>query len=159
MSGSTVQCFFNHAATTPSQARQWASRIVGDEWGFTQEVAYEVSLVVSELVTNAVEHVPRVVRGCARGIMVELEAGRAWLRVEVHDADGKRRPEARTPNAEAEGGRGLLLVAGLARRWGVEQRQPFGKVIWAELPTSGTASEAELPITPMPAEGNPSPWR
>jgi hypothetical protein len=122
---------------------------VGEKWGFPEEVGYDVALVVSELVTNAVEHVPRVTRGCARGIVIGLEAGRGWLRVEVHDS-GEKQPRTPAPDREAEDGRGLLLVAGLAQRWGVEQRRPFGKVVWAELPVPGVVPDSDLPVPPGP---------
>jgi hypothetical protein len=36
------------------------------------------------------------------------------------------------PGEEDEGGRGLVLVAGLAARWDVEAL-PVGKRVWAEL--------------------------
>ncbi|MFD7838328.1 ATP-binding protein [Streptomyces sp. NPDC059761] len=39
-------------------------------------------------------------------------------------------------DAGAEGGRGLLLVASLAERWGVGPRRP-GKVVWCELAVTG----------------------
>ncbi|RPK90720.1 hypothetical protein EES46_12270 [Streptomyces sp. ADI98-10] len=35
------------------------------------------------------------------------------------------------PGADGEGGRGLLLVAALADKWGVAERNP-GKVVWCE---------------------------
>ncbi|MFI5617498.1 ATP-binding protein [Streptomyces sp. NPDC051567] len=47
---------------------------------------------------------------------------------------GRRLPgPARPPGGAglAEGGRGLLIVAGLADAWGVLERRP-GKVVWAE---------------------------
>ncbi|MER7400491.1 ATP-binding protein [Streptomyces sp. NPDC000151] len=54
------------------------------------------------------------------------------VRIEVHDAScGQPRPL--TPDSHAPGGRGLLLVATLAERWGVSARLGPGKAVWAEL--------------------------
>nr|BFD82507.1 hypothetical protein StreXyl84_19080 [Streptomyces sp. Xyl84] len=62
-------------------------------------------------------------------MLLTLHAG-GVPRVEVHDSGGGevREPEA---SAESEHGRGLLLVAALADKWGVEGRVP-GKTVWCE---------------------------
>ncbi|MCM2421849.1 ATP-binding protein [Streptomyces sp. RKAG293] len=90
----------------------------------------EVLLCVSELATNALLHgVPP-----GRGFRLHLTLGQggAPLRIEVHDSGGGDvRTPALCPQGEDEGGRGLLLVAGLADDWGVGRRDP-GKVVWCE---------------------------
>ncbi|MFF3395098.1 ATP-binding protein [Streptomyces sp. NPDC002669] len=92
--------------------------------------ADDVLLCVSELVTNAVLHgVPP-----GRGLRVRLywEQAGGVLRIEVHDSgDGEVRPRDSGAAHDEEGGRGLLLVAALADRWGVGERNP-GKVVWCE---------------------------
>ena len=72
----------------------------------------DAALVVSELATNAITHArrPFVVR-------VLLRPGRA--RVEVSDPD--------------ESGRGLFVVAAVARSWGVGTAAGRDPVIWAEV--------------------------
>lgn len=82
------------------------------------------ALLTSEVVTNAVVHGQGTVHLRARA-----SAGR--LRVEVQD-DGAGSPSPRQAADDAEGGRGLALVAVLAATWGVE-RLPRGKVVWFEL--------------------------
>ncbi|WP_327274244.1 hypothetical protein OG609_21195 [Streptomyces sp. NBC_01224] len=42
-------------------------------------------------------------------------------------------PEERRPESDECGGRGLILVAALADRWGHGARCGPGKVVWAEL--------------------------
>ncbi|MEU4655866.1 ATP-binding protein [Streptomyces sp. NPDC023723] len=42
-------------------------------------------------------------------------------------------PELPLPEAEAESGRGLLLVEALADRWGMGPRNPYTKTLWAEI--------------------------
>ncbi|MGP3952287.1 ATP-binding protein [Streptomyces sp. 7N604] len=57
------------------------------------------------------------------------------VRIEVHDA-ADMWPEKQAPDADAEHGRGLALVAALASRWGVNERVGVGKSVWAVLTTS-----------------------
>ncbi|MFD5097675.1 ATP-binding protein [Streptomyces albidochromogenes] len=84
----------------------------------------DVLLCVSELATNALLHgVPP-----GRGYRLRLWLGGNVLRIEVHDS-GTGLPHVREPDGES--GRGLLLVAALADRWGVGGREP-GKVVWCE---------------------------
>lgn len=83
---------------------------------------------MSELATNALLH------GCMRGRLfrVRLTLTPAVLRVEVSDPRGERLPGPRAPEADDCYGRGLIVVARLADRWGVEPRT-VGKTVFAEL--------------------------
>lgn len=94
-------------------------------WGLAEwDRAADVSLCVSELATNALVHgVPP-----GRGFLLRMRWDGAVLRVEVHDS-GAGVP--RIADEADEGGRGLFLVAALAEKWGVGERDP-GKVVWAE---------------------------
>lgn len=49
------------------------------------------------------------------------------LRVEITDHRSDRLPEREEAGCDAMSGRGLLLVAGLATRWGWDDEQPYGK--------------------------------
>jgi anti-sigma regulatory factor (Ser/Thr protein kinase) len=75
-------------------------------------------IVVSELVTNAVLH------GDAP-IHLTAAVHHDTVRFEVYDA----RPDVGPPSSES---RGLMLVARLAERWGMQPAVP-GKVVWAEV--------------------------
>lgn len=88
---------------------------------------------MSELATNALVHgVPP-----GRGYRLRLWLhGDGLLRVEVHDSGGGQ-PRMREPEGEA--GRGLLLVAALADKWGVGERSP-GKIVWCEFDLSPGSS-------------------
>lgn len=92
-------------------------------WGVAG-LSADVALVVTELVANAVRHA-----GSAVTLrLVPLSGG---LRLEV--ADGSTRPlRPRSADADAENGRGLMLVDALSTRYGVEA-DPTGKRVWAEL--------------------------
>ncbi|WP_063768319.1 ATP-binding protein [Streptomyces griseus] len=90
--------------------------------------ADDVLVCVSELATNALVHgVPP-----GRGFLLRLLPYDGGVRVEVHDSgDGVPAIPLAEGAEPAEGGRGLLLVAALADKWGVGARAP-GKVVWCE---------------------------
>ena len=52
--------------------------------------------------------------------------------VEVWDAVDEE-PELRHPADDDESGRGLILIAALANRWGTNPLVGGGKVVWAEI--------------------------
>ncbi|MEU8778512.1 ATP-binding protein [Streptomyces sp. NPDC048606] len=116
--------FYPRSRQTVRSAREFAADTL-HAWGVTRH-RDAVLLCVSELATNALLHgVPP-----GRGYRVRMLRFEGVVRVEVHDSGGGRpRIEDRDPGSE--GGRGLLLVAALADRWGVGTRVP-GKVVWAE---------------------------
>ncbi|KND34703.1 ATP-binding protein [Streptomyces acidiscabies] len=89
----------------------------------------DVLLCVSELTTNALLYgVPP-----GRYFLLRLRPhGDAGVRVEVHDSGDGTLPIVPVPRED--GGRGLLLVATLADKWGAERRHP-GKVVWCEFGT------------------------
>lgn len=105
------------------------------EWRASQAVHADGELVLSELVTNALR-VP-VPGDRMVGVHIACREKGALLRVEVSDA-GPGRPEVRQPRGTDTGGRGLMLVAALAHRWGVDERPAgIGKTVWAELLAPG----------------------
>ncbi|RST01670.1 ATP-binding protein [Streptomyces sp. WAC07149] len=120
---------------TPRGARQ-ARQLAVEKlraWGLSTDGP---ALIVAELAANAVTHG----RVAGRDFLVVLSLGGGALRIEVVDTCRDRIPILREPDACAEGGRGLAVVAALADRWGVEQGPPPRKAVWAEvdLPTART---------------------
>ena len=83
-----------------------------------------VLLVVSEMVTNAVQQGDGPVR-------VTLATDGPSLRIEVFDP-GHRLPVLATSDLDATGGRGLQLVDALCDSWGVDEAVD-GKTVWATL--------------------------
>lgn len=114
-------------ATRPAAglARQ-ATRSAVAAWRLG-DLADAAVLLVSELVTNAVEHAGPD----TSATVLRLEFCGSWLRIEVHDAS-PHDPRPRTPDWLDESGFGLMLVDALAAKWGVQQTT-HGKAVWAEL--------------------------
>ncbi|MFK0157198.1 ATP-binding protein [Streptomyces sp. NPDC090493] len=95
-----------------------------------------IALVVGELSANAVRHGHVSGRDFHLRLYVTGPA-RTVVRIEVTDTRAERtppRPESlRAPDPEDTAGRGLVLVAGLASRWGWHARSDGpGKTVWAE---------------------------
>lgn len=103
------------------------------EWKVDTQVSDNAELLLSELMSNAIQHA-RNPLGRQIGVRVARYEGR--LRVEVADAN-LTEPRPRTATADDERGRGLAIVAALADRWGCCPRlHGIGKAVWAELPLS-----------------------
>ncbi|MGV9252764.1 ATP-binding protein [Streptomyces sp. NPDC003697] len=101
-------------------------------WKLPDEVTETAVLLLSELMTNAYRHA-KVPPGREIRARCVLEANR--LRVSVTDA-GDTLPARREAAPDDESGRGLALVAALAREWGAEPRAAgIGKTVWFELST------------------------
>jgi anti-sigma regulatory factor (Ser/Thr protein kinase) len=113
------------------QARRLVRQVLSD-WGRT-DVTDTVELVVSEIVTNAVRAAGGLSadRPAAVAIQLWLIADEADVIVYVFDPS-QAQPQLRQVDAEAESGRGLLLVEMLTTEWGSfrPDAQP-GKVVWA----------------------------
>ncbi|MFJ3586493.1 SpoIIE family protein phosphatase [Streptomyces sp. NPDC090127] len=115
-------------------------------WGYA-EVVDDAVVLTSELVTNAVIHA-----GTAADVLcLRSEDG---IRVEVAD----RYPEREIPvqggravvaHPDRENGRGLLLCAALATRWGVEYT-PTHKRVWfqLDLPERAIGTRSAGPVLP-----------
>lgn len=107
-------------------------------WDLAPGVTERAEQIVAELAANAVLHGRVQGRGFRLRLLLD-DTPRA-LRIEVTDARGDRPPLLAESAPADEGGRGLLLVAGLADRWGVVPFPPGGKTVWAALhlePVSG----------------------
>nr|BEK68436.1 SpoIIE family protein phosphatase [Kitasatospora purpeofusca] len=120
-------------------------------WGLP-EVVDDAVVLVSELVTNAVVHA-----GTAAEVCCLREDG--TVRIEVTDhhperglptfADVPTTASDHYADADGEGGRGLLMCAALAERWGVEYGSGR-KTVWFRLalPAHTAGTRYALPATP-----------
>jgi GAF domain-containing protein/anti-sigma regulatory factor (Ser/Thr protein kinase) len=97
------------------------------------ELAADVELVTSELVTNGLLH-------AGPPIELRVDATDGGVRVEVVDTSAAA-PLRALATPDAMTGRGLALVEALSSRWGAEQRTG-GKAIWCELTPDGATADA-----------------
>jgi two-component sensor histidine kinase len=112
-------------------ARKHAELVVW-EWGLAA-LAEKVGLVVSELVTNAV-NVSEGLADSEHGlptIQLWLSADDERVGVRVWDAS-EELPVRRVPDADAEHGRGLLIVDAICEARGEFRLEGGnGKIVWA----------------------------
>jgi anti-sigma regulatory factor (Ser/Thr protein kinase) len=102
------------------------ARLVLREWGLAV-LSDDIELLVSELVTNGVQASRAMGRDAVR---VWLVSDLRQVVVFVWDACPLS-PARCDPGADAESGRGLLLVEALSDRWGHFGYDGGGKVVWA----------------------------
>jgi anti-sigma regulatory factor (Ser/Thr protein kinase) len=93
-----------------------------------RQLADDAVLVVSELVTNALQH-----GGPGPLIWLRLLAQRPYLMCMVTDA-GHEVPLRRQASPAESTGRGLQVIESCASRWGWHLLDDGGKVVWALLP-------------------------
>ncbi len=122
------------------------ARNVMCEWGLP-DVAENVELVVSELMTNAIlatagpDGQPRYEDDLSGlpVVHVRLSSDRARVLVEVWDRSAAS-PAAKHAEPDEEGGRGLMLVDALCEQWSWDVVPCWaGKVVWAVLRPKPTA--------------------
>jgi len=87
-------------------------------------------LLVSELVTNSVQHAPTG-PDASLDMLVLVGASDGGIRVEVSDAGDGFHPARLGPDRDLTSGWGLYLVDALADRWGVARGKPTR--VWFEL--------------------------
>lgn len=125
------------ALPTATPCARLHARNIACEWGLG-ELADTVELVVSELVTNAVQasvdrdgrprYTPDSGLAC---VHLRLSTDGLAALIEVWD-ESARPPTPIQPGLTEEGGRGLMLVDSLTERWGWNLPQSGrGKVVWA----------------------------
>jgi anti-sigma regulatory factor (Ser/Thr protein kinase) len=94
-------------------------------WGIPVDPHVAV-LLTSELVTNAIRH------EAGETVMLVITCACGQLRVDVHDTSWWSMPVPVNAPADAEAGRGLMLVTSLSADWGY-YRTPAGKAVYFTL--------------------------
>lgn len=115
--------------SAPGRARDYARRQMA-EATLEERVRRTVVLVVSELVTNAVQHAEP-----PYGIVVAVDDGLIRIDVVDHGSQAPTEPVDAPGDGLLPGGRGLAIVRRLAAAWGVE-RNGAGKSVWADVPVA-----------------------
>ena len=108
---------------TAGAARRYVREVLGAHH-VNEKTTGLVELLTSEVVTNALLH-------ARRADELTVEVWPSVVRVEVEDPSSLL-PSPRRAGRDAVSGRGLTIVAALARTWGVEMR-PRGKRVWFEV--------------------------
>jgi two-component sensor histidine kinase len=98
-------------------------------WDVPTDRRLDILLLVSEVVSNAVEHV-----GGETNLQLELSQSDTWLRFALTDGSSIR-PIVRALDHRAARGRGMQLVEALADKWGVDDHHG-GKTVWFTVPTN-----------------------
>jgi anti-sigma regulatory factor (Ser/Thr protein kinase) len=108
----------------PAMAREAIRRLEGQ---VSAEMVDDATLLVSELMTNAVKY------GGEGGLRLEIDIEADRLRAEIIDQGDGFEPRTRTERRlvlSDEGGWGLHLVESLADEWGVHEGSTH---VWFEL--------------------------
>jgi anti-sigma regulatory factor (Ser/Thr protein kinase) len=123
-------------AHTPSSAAAARREIGADlaDLGLRADVVEDATLVVSELIGNAVRY-GRPLPGNLLRVAWAVEPD--CLVVKVTDGGSSQAPRFREAGPFDLRGRGLAIVDAVARKWGVDRHENGGgpiSTVWAELP-------------------------
>ena len=99
-------------------------------------IAFDVRLLVSELVTNSVKHA-RVSEDDS--ILLDVKIDAAIVRIEVRDSGPGFEPPVAAPPDDADEGWGLFLVEQLADEWGVDQGR---QAVWFQIDCAKRGTDA-----------------
>jgi anti-sigma regulatory factor (Ser/Thr protein kinase) len=109
---------FAGKAVSVSDARRYVrSELVGED----PDLIEAATLLVSELATNAVRH-------ANSAFVVRMSRTDDTIRFEVSDS-GAGEPRIADADPRRRSGRGLQIVQGMSREWGVI-REELGKTVW-----------------------------
>ncbi|TSB18024.1 ATP-binding protein [Streptomyces benahoarensis] len=137
---SFAACALSASARTVADARRFTlSTLRG--WQICAALADDATLIVSELVSNALRYGVRDAHGTAGGRVAGPVVTPAWLALTRRDDGvmcavsdgGESTPVIGAPDPLAESGRGLRIVEQLSDAWGWTLPDRSGKTVWATL--------------------------
>jgi len=124
------------AASVGVARRRLVSDLIGA--GIYGSTVTDAALVVSELLSNALQHAGPLPDS---GLRVAWHFDGDSVLVSVSDGGGPTRPELGEPTQYTTGGRGLRIVARLSRSWGTGC-DGDGTTVWAEIQLSQMTAAA-----------------
>ncbi|NEB12915.1 ATP-binding protein [Streptomyces coelicoflavus] len=136
----TVATHLTVLLSSTARGARLARRLAGQQlaaWGvpYDSETSQAVALVTAELAANAITHGRTAGRDFRLTLLHLPEHG--VVHVEMTDTRPGRLPRGpgvvESAATDAVSGRGLLLVAAYAERWGCEVRDAYTKTVWAEV--------------------------
>jgi anti-sigma regulatory factor (Ser/Thr protein kinase) len=131
VSGNTLSLVLPGGPYAASEARS-ALGVLGRE--FQPDLLAGLRLLVSELVTNSIEHGQA---GPDDAIRIEVAISNGCVRAEVADLGPGFEPRWPLPDPRDNGGSGgwgLVILDRVASRWGTDER---GRRVWFELEANG----------------------
>ncbi|GLY86515.1 ATP-binding protein [Actinoallomurus iriomotensis] len=137
-----VRALFVKDTTAPGEARTWVAAYFLAH-GRADAIS-DARILVSELVTNALREATLFEVNGRAAIQATITRGPLAYRVGVYDGNPDPPPQPpETPALDTEAGRGLVLVAAIAARWGStpftdSARGHRGKYVWFELPRTAS---------------------
>ncbi|MEN8655724.1 ATP-binding protein [Streptomyces sp. 21So2-11] len=112
---------------TSARAARLYVRATAQVWGLPPDTIDALETIIAELTANALEHT------ASHTITVALSRTARTIVVSVTDeGNASRGAVPDEPDPEQECGRGLLITAALATRWGQRQTRT-GLTVWADL--------------------------
>jgi Histidine kinase-like ATPase domain len=101
------------------------------KWGVAERCD-DIAIVVSELVTNALQHALPASSSTRAGWPIQLGLLHPGHRIMCAVTDASKEiPVPKEPDFFDETGRGLQVIAALSDQWGYTASGDMGKVIWA----------------------------
>ena len=144
-------CVIPSAPHNVANGRRWLLGRLEPLLGPEHSACEDSVLLLSETLTNAIVH--------GKGDLVEVDAyvDPANIRIEVTDEGGSTVPH-HVDDPHGEHGRGLPILAMLARSWGFEQLGDGRLRVWFEVPHTAVPAAREPADTNEPLAA-PSPPR
>jgi len=101
-----------------------------------QAIVEDCVLVASEFLSNALRHARPLGSG---KVLLAWDVRDSAVDIQVADGGGPTRPYLQAPSLSSLGGRGVAIIATIAKEWGVRQ-EVYGTVVWATLSFDGRAA-------------------
>lgn len=119
--------------SAPRRAREVVLGHLGGQLGHRE--AFDLELVLSELVTNAVLHAGV---GPQDEVLIRVLVLDDRLRISVEDPGSEHVPRPAAPDLDHGAGMGLNIVEQISMSWGVARTGAGTTSVWCDLPRHGT---------------------